>query len=718
MEIIAKKSKISNQTQDLKTHTEWVLNQAFGLTDEYTLDKVSKIIGVKSDTIKDLIFFSCYFHDLGKATLNFKNTIENGASSNHARYLASLLIDFEMKELKEFSKILIPIIVSHHRLLDKNYVINYNFDFLKEGEEFFNEYKASYEKILKKPCSYDISLSFKKDYTRFGYILDDFADLEDDEKLKLKILYAYVSGILNLADWLASAKFEGVELSFVFKECNLTKVLQNKFMFQLRDFQKELSCYNENVLVEIPTGEGKTEGSLLWAVNLIKNKNTKIIYTLPTQATSNKLYERVCSLFCKDECGLVHSGADVLVEEEYDDDFKDKYEKERLFIKSFNKPITVCTIDSYLYFLLNYKRFNIVFKNYLNSILIIDEIHSYDFKLLGFLKSFFKLAKKLDIKICIMSATLPKKTKEYLEINDFHLIRQDDLFDKQPNKLIKKECLLEDDLDFVLSKQDKNILIIKNTVNDAIRVYEKLKNSGVSNIMLYHSRFKKCDKAIKENQIFSKPKENKPFILVATQIVEVSFDIDFDVMFSDNAPIDALIQRFGRVNRKKSENLGEIFIYKTAKSRPYNENILDITFKNLQNGLYSLKMLDEWLNLVYDEVFVNNIKFKNNLFDNSRKGERIFDDVLETGYGILKNDEYYELRDIKLQTQEYLLYDDFMNEKKSFKYTVSFYANQKTYTPDFNDTKFKILNPDFFEYSLEFGLKSKKSDINLDEIYL
>ena len=147
--------------------------------------------------------------------------------------------------------------------------------------------------------------------------------------------------------------------------------------------------------MEIPTGEGKTEASLLWAIHNLANQNSKIIYTLPTATTSNKLYERVTNIFDKKFSGLIHGSAKIYLEKKYelengkvDDEFKSDF----LLQKSFNKPITVSTIDGLLKYFINIGRFNIATKNFLNSTIIIDEVHSYDLKLLGFLKRFIELS--------------------------------------------------------------------------------------------------------------------------------------------------------------------------------------------------------------------------------------------------------------------------------------------------------------------------------------
>jgi CRISPR-associated endonuclease/helicase Cas3 len=417
---------------------------------------------------------------------------------------------------------------------------------------------------MQKTCEYNFEFKFSEDIKlEIECIEDSLKYIENNNTLRT--LYSYVSGILNIADWLASAKFakNATNITFSILPSKITFVSKLSFD-KLRSFQESLSECTESVLVEIPTGEGKTEGSLLWAINNLKNENTKIIYTLPTQTTSNKLYERIQSFFGKEMCGLIHSSAKVYLEKEYEKDnglIDENFRSNFLFNKSFNKPVTVSTIDSLLKYFINIGRFNIAVKNFLNSVIIIDEVHSYDFKLMGFLKKLLELCSEYyGIKVCLMSASIPNKIKQLLGIKSYQVVYQSDLFAKKANQITKKECAMDDDFGLLEEKirLKKNTLIIRNTVRSATQTYKKLKENldfEKFEIILYHAAFKKIDKNQKEELIFEKLKEsrtNKSLILVATQIVEISLDIDFDILFTDNAPMDALIQRFGRVNRKKS----------------------------------------------------------------------------------------------------------------------------------------------------------------------
>lgn len=735
MEVLAKKIEKNAQvvaTQSLELHTAWVIEESLKLIDENSLKKVSKLSGFTNSKIVDLIFFSAYFHDMGKATMEFQSTIKGGKKSYHSLYSASVLVgieDFDFLEENRYINLLLVIALTHHTLLPYG-VKDVKFEFLDEAEVFFNGYKKSYEKYLKKSCEYNFEFEIEQDMrVELEAIEDELQYIKNNHKLR--ILYTYVSGILNLADWLASARFSGTTTSITFQTQPSKEDFIKYLSFDtLRYFQESISNSSKSVLVEIPTGEGKTEASLLWAINNIDNNHSKIIYTLPTQTTSNKLYERVQKFFDKKECGLIHSSAKIFLEKEYEREngqVDDIFKSDFLLSKSFNKPITVSTIDSLLKYFINIARFNIATKNFLNSVIIIDEVHAYDFKLMGFLKRFLELCNEMEVKVCLMSASIPNQIKKLLNVDDYSLISQKDLFEKKANEIIKVDGFLDDDLNTIIEnfEANKNILIIRNTVKNATQTYKELQKLGVDreDIVLYHSTFKKRDRTKKEDFIFEKPKSTKSFILVATQIVEISLDIDFDLMFSDNAPIDSLIQRFGRVNRQKSvDKKGEIFIYQVANPLPYRDTMLDLTFDTIEEGYFELGKYVEWLNIVYDRLFEDDITITNEITRLFDEAYDKYDKTLKKLGGIKKSPDNYDLRDIEQSKNDYLLYDDFMNEKINpkdyYEHTIAlpYYLEREfehTLPSEIAERLFyKVLKLD---YSFEEGIILDNKDKGLNE---
>lgn len=188
--------------------------------------------------------------------------------------------------------------------------------------------------------------------------------------------------------------------------------------------------------------------------------------------------------------------------------------------------------------------------------------------------------------------------------------------------------------------------------------------------MLYNSAFKKIHRKKKEDEITEKLNGEKNFILVATQIVEVSLDIDFNVMFTDLAPIDSLIQRFGRVNRSKGANKGYIYIYENTSAKPYEEEILNLTWNVIREGLNPIRTYNVWLNKVYDEAFKSK-KFINKIEDFFKKGYREFDERLILNSGIAVSEGAYDLRNIEMEKVDYLLIEDYDSGNWGYEYTVS-----------------------------------------------
>ncbi len=702
--------------EDIFTHTDKVLNYAFENIYEKDLNIVSQIAWWSEDKIKEAIFFACFFHDIWKITKQFQNTILNDNKSYHAFYSMSIYyslnkcwdFDFPVYQWifgkQETIDIVLLSIWTHHSLLKENLYLekNLNFDILEtELINFLLKLPIFYKKYLKKQFWYKfrfnwINEDFLNEWQK--YVIKENYQLENwKDYLKLKVLFGYISWILNIWDWLASADFEGN-----FPNIKLAYKPNLFFPFKLKPFQQKLSELDKNVIVEIPTGEGKTEWSLLWAIKNWQWNFNKIIYTLPTQVTSNKMYERLVNYFWKENVGIVHSSADLFLEDilNLEDDQKDFYLTEKNFNKLFAKPITVSTLDAVLKFFINMWRRNIALTNKLNALLIIDEVHIYDLKLSWFLASLIKkwIFERLGIKLAILSASFPTIKKQYVLWDDrnkkFEVVRQDNLFEARPNNV----NLINDYLEKNLHKFEKffirkNILIVRNTVKDAVTTYKILKEKGY-NVMLYHSRFRRIDRKLKEYEIFfrlwkerfknfneeiileseyinftdylKKLKVKDNFVLVATQVVEISLDIDFDMLLTDIAPIDSLIQRFWRINRKKSKDkIWEIYIfwkyYKIWGKYPYDDLLLQLSFENLKEWNLSLNELNSILEKTYTKYF-NSTSWNEKILDKFEKGSKLFFNKLEETRGIFKQYEY-DVRDIQNTDIDVFLLKDYERYK-------------------------------------------------------
>ncbi|MDF2883921.1 MAG: CRISPR-associated helicase Cas3 [Clostridiaceae bacterium] len=729
-EVIAKKRN-DGLKQTLDEHTFAVIEEALNLIDDKELEFISKEIGWYRDKIKDLIFLCAYFHDIGKATYEFKETMENDNRSYHSLYSSSLFSNITNFELDENSDInmLMLCILTHHSVFNEESSFKsvgqnkkFEFRFVPYAKTFFYRYKDAYVKYMKNKCNLNFEyneIDLKELGEEIEYIYDVIKDVRDKAKYKnLRLLYSYVLGIINLSDWIASAKFNGSMTKINF-DCLINKEeLCSRFAksinidnFKPKQFQEKLSNHTGSVLVEVPTGEGKTEGSLLWAANNLKNTFGKIIYTLPTQTTSNKLYERVKDVF-DDTTGLIHSSSKIYLEKKYEIEngkVDDKFESDILFSATFNKGATVSTIDSLFKYFLNIGRYNIAMLNFLRSAVIIDEVHSYDFKLLGFMKRFLEICKYYNVPVCLMSASIPNKIKKLLNIDSLKVISDISLFNKKANYIYKVDDSLDNNLSNIVKKfsDGKNILIVRNNIKKSVETFKYLQNRGIKNIVLYNSQFKKKDRVKKEDEIYKKLKNKEHFILVATQVVEISLDIDFDVMFTDNAPVDSLIQRFGRVNRKKKiDKLGEIFIFRDTDIKPYYSRMLEITYETIDGGVSTLGKYTEWLNIVYDKLFSDK-KIIDDLEDKFQEGYEKFDKNIKELHGIAQSDDLYNLRDIEYAKKDFILAEDYDEDSFDYENTISlpaYLATKKEYLLKEKDylkgIYYDVLN---FKYNYEIG---------------
>ncbi|KAF5028596.1 hypothetical protein DSECCO2_657420 [anaerobic digester metagenome] len=337
--------------------------------------------------------------------------------------------------------------------------------------------------------------------------------------------------------------------------------------------------------------------------------------------------------------------------EEYSNKEKDfqEIEKEARDKKTLSKelfyPVKVATLHQVLKTSLKGKGWEFSLFDYQNALFIIDEFHTYEALLTGMLIATIKLFRKLfNAKFFFLSATIPNFMlkiiiDEVFDGDQSNVVRPDRnlpldrlILDRKRHQLYTfGNSNIFDKINLILAylRDGRSVLIIVNNVRTAQQLYEKIVFDG--NTQLLHSGFNKRDRTIIEKKITDKDTSNRPQLLIATQAVEVSLDIDYDIAFIENAPIDALIQRFGRINRAGKKQISPIDCQYLPKEKTvpvyisensigktpfYNEEVLNETWNELLN--LSEKEIGEddliiACNMVYKDGY-NDIQKKD--FDN------------------------------------------------------------------------------------------------------
>jgi len=618
-----KHTNIKEPKENLAEHTDNVVNSLLALKERY-------FTYLPDENFWKDAFIAALFHDLGKICENFQNMIHPDKSCSieqiiRHEFLSGMYLFANSPKYYTQNPLSLFAIFSHHKALTpelfskdvtmKELVVKEKYldEFLEYAKlwiEKYPEIEFAFSKIARNYLQNTYS-SLLVDYQKRFFILS--ADFTKADRKQ----YIFHKAILNIADWTASGGRE-LESGLLYKKDFLSKKIIQKLRdekkyeiadnFKYREFQ-EKSCTPGNVLAVAPTGSGKTEASLLWASQ--KKEFEHIFYLLPTRVTSNAIFKRLCNYFGKEKVAIVHSSA-FFLQKEINENYA---EKEYNFIdKAFFKNITVCTVDQILTQGFNLGFWEAKTFHQLNSHIIIDEIHLYQPYTLGLIISTIKyLQDEFGAKFYIMTATMPSKLKAILSkyLNTPTYIPDKELLDEARNIFEIREHQFELTKSEIRAaiKDGKQVLLVLNTVDAAINAYSDFKELFKGNedrILCYHSRFIQKHRSEKEEKIFKMEAASGGCLLVATQVVEVSLDIDFDILFTENAPIDAIIQRAGRVNRKRGKKETKVIVFKhteVAEKYIYDlPNILSNTFTKLKEN-NGKPLTENDLLMLVDEVY-------------------------------------------------------------------------------------------------------------------
>ncbi|AKB58138.1 CRISPR-associated helicase Cas3, protein [Methanosarcina barkeri 227] len=357
------------------------------------------------------------------------------------------------------------------------------------------------------------------------------------------------------------------------------------------------------VIIEANTGSGKTEASLAYASKLLAlDLADSLIFALPTQTTANSMLKRLESVAGRifgdrDNIILAHGKRDSnehfkKMIERYkrstscQDDFEAGAQCSEWLSssrkRSFLGQIAVTTVDQVMLSAIRPLRHYFVRSFGIGKgVLIIDEIHAYDAYMYGILEAVIKQQKQAGGSVILLSATLPAYQKQLLlkawgidtaideqayplilqaVDNDVHAFTLDNDVSCQ-EKRVEIELWKNDDC-IIMTKQLEQIVqaaengakvgIVCNLVDDAQRYAHILSEMTSVPVDIFHSRYRYCDRMNKEKMVldyYGENSFNEGRILVGTQVIEQSLNIDFDWLITFICPIDLLFQRIGRLHR-------------------------------------------------------------------------------------------------------------------------------------------------------------------------
>lgn len=358
------------------------------------------------------------------------------------------------------------------------------------------------------------------------------------------------------------------------------------------------------VLIEAPMGEGKTEAALALADHWTRATGQRGAYlALPTQATSNQMLARTAQFlnrrYPQDRVNLqlLHGQAALSAEFQAmrlssvaDDDATGTgtVVAEEWFTqgkRGLLAPFAVGTVDQALLSVLQTRHYFVRLFGLAHKTVVLDEVHAYDTYMSTLMERLLEWLGRLGTSVVLLSATLPRSRRRsllaayagtdarslgmpeaaYPRVTVANSVRA--MASTVGSAVCKEAQLRRVPNDRLVGELGGALrdggcaAVVCNTVGQAQRTYLALRDALrpiAAEVMLFHARFPFGQRGEVERTVlarFGKPGcRPRKAVLVATQVVEQSLDLDFDLMVTEVAPVDLVLQRMGRLHRHERQD--------------------------------------------------------------------------------------------------------------------------------------------------------------------
>ncbi len=443
-----------------------------------------------------------------------------------------------------------------------------------------------------------------------------------------------IRGLILLADHLASAHPHPLDAGMQDTAKVGVAIKRKGDISEFNSHQKILAAQGGSAMLVAPTGTGKTEAGLLWSARQAESGlRGRTFVLLPYQTSMNAMQKRLIDIFAPDlaespqswaeHVAMVHGKSvrrayEQLLEKEYTPAEAIRVAHIESDLARLDvSPTRVCSPYQILRLLFEPKGVEALLQSLSESRLIFDEIHAYNPEVTALtLAATQFLTEQLGARVLFMTATLPAHLAGVIRevFGQLATVRPDkDVMERPPRhrlQILPCDVFSSDSIEAITKAAEwSSVLVVVNQVRRAISLYEKLE-CQMANVHLLHSRFTNQDRFRIENTL--QPSVGK--VLVATQAVKVSLDVSYDSCFSELAPLESLLQRFGRCNRYGNESGTTSLVSVFSKfpesgsgHLPYDKEHLACTFGVLEKcvkdcqGILHEANVESMLNASYPE---------------------------------------------------------------------------------------------------------------------
>lgn len=597
-----------------------------------------RFFGLAADRFEAFLLnlkLAALFHDLGKANDRFQASLRRqGEQAIRHEHLSGLLLWREpmrswLERRREFGvdvEVVTSAVISHH--LKANHV-----EFAKrliEGDPRFTVFASAPDFADCVELAAELLDQARPDLSghdgRWSFVehVDEFREefrrdmlafkrrLGDDDERQC-LLVAVKAGLIA-ADSAASALVrEGYSIGQWITECFGGEALSPEWLersiispraaeiarrsghtFRWHDFQSAAGELGPRALLLSGCGTGKTLAAWNWVrAQVARRPASRVVFLYPTRGTATEGFRDYVSWAGEDDAALLHGTATYDLEGLFDNPSDprsggDYHVEDRLYALGYwPRRVFSATVDSFLAFMQNQYGPICMLPVLADSVVVIDEVHSFDGNMFSALERFLKF---FDVPVLCMTASLPVerlcvlRNSCGLEVFPKTLEALEDLRRQSEAPRYRVTTVDEDEARARVVEAvrgGKRVLCVVNTVRRCQEMVLALTTALPPGVepLCYHSRFRLCDRRDRHAEVIRWFRHaHTPTVVVATQVCEMSLDLDADVLVTEVAPVPSLIQRMGRCCREPMPTAGRagaVYAFRPPSPMPYDRAEID-----------------------------------------------------------------------------------------------------------------------------------------------